>query len=396
MLLKNSLESQFLHWLYIIEGLMLTRYREIIDESDVYVDVHKAIRRSHPAPKARIQRKDLMIKDTAVKDGNLIDLEEEEGTDAEPLQHARTASFNGRTEGLSNLSSSPKTTLLMRRSSAGQDGQLIRTTVPVKANYEEMRDHLKHLGPSNPASNPKATRVTAVKIKPGHGTAGGAQAKPIGAAAEAISEFPAFTDGIDERTSLLGSQAGKDGIQALHHNYNSASNAPADSQPRKPTIVINDEGDTTEQGDQGKAIKKNTESESASSPTGTVSSVGSLPSQQSQKNVTERRRTSRGYVRSGSITENVVEAGGIRKVVLEATSSGEEGGESGAKRAGNPRTRSKTSLAAPGHVTEEDEDGEDDDAAGASHGDNASNAGSSQGHSNGKKKSRRKKRKGAK
>ena len=146
----------FIAGLSSLSSYSLTIPREIIDESDVYVDVHKAIRRAHPAPKARIQRKDILLKDAAVKDGVLVDLAESEHDQA---QRIHRASLGPRNE-TPTLSSSPRTTsLFVRRGSAGH-------TVSVKANFEDMREHLKHLGPSNPASNPKSTRVSAVKIKP--------------------------------------------------------------------------------------------------------------------------------------------------------------------------------------------------------------------------------------
>ncbi|KAI0129410.1 hypothetical protein BJ170DRAFT_616149 [Xylariales sp. AK1849] len=346
---------------------------EIIDESDVYVDVHKAIRRSHPAPKARIQRKDILNKDAAVKDGNLIDLEDAE--DGAEFQTRRPASLGGRTESAAVLSSSPKTTLLMRRSSASHDGQLMHTTVPVRANYEEMRGHLKHLGPSNPASNPKSTKVSAVKIKPGVGP----QTRTLSVATDAIPENRdnlAGTNGANERTSLLRPHIdGKDGIQALHQSYTSPASGAV-----PPKLVITSNAGETEQEDQGTQTKGDPAANDNNSPTASsTSSVGSLPSQYGNGIAgAERRRAKRGDVRSGSITENVVEAGGIRKVVLEATSSGEDGEADGSK--------------SPVPLEPMSEEGPSD--TGASGVTEPSNTEPS--HGNGKKKSRRKKRKGGK
>ncbi|KAI1498974.1 hypothetical protein F5X99DRAFT_391700 [Biscogniauxia marginata] len=273
---------------------------EIIDESDVYIDVHKAIRRSHPAPKAfRAQRKDLLVRDTAVKDGVLIDLEESE--DRHPGQLQRTTSLSARTD-TPILSSSPKTTtLMMRRSSAGQDGQLVTTTVPIKANFDEIRDHFKHLGPSNRASNPKSTRVSAVKIKPGVAPAGSNQQQTGSVATEAIAEDQA--DGINELTSLLRP---KDGIQALQQNYQGASPADLADKDGQHKITLNIEDD---QGQTDRSAQTNPNSSENSSPIGNadIDPIG------------RRKR----LVRSGSITENVVEAGGVRKVVLAANSSSE-------------------------------------------------------------------------
>ncbi|KAH9886565.1 DUF21-domain-containing protein [Xylariomycetidae sp. FL2044] len=293
---------------------------EIIDESDVYVDVHKAIRRSHPAPKARTHhRKDVMLKDAAVRDGALIDLTDDEGDGEQgKLKSERTASLTEAPV----MSASPKlATFLMRRSSAGQDGQLVRTKVPVKAHISDMRDHLKHLGPSNPASNPKGTRVSAVKIKPGTGSA-----RPGSIATDAAVDAPDGEDLeiVDERTGLLRPQAGaKDGIQALHQTYNG------------PAVPI-DHGvpaNTTTDGSNEQALSSDVTDHSKTSDDN-VSPVESV-----NRDAIGRQPR---YVRSGSITENIVEADGVRKVVLEpgsSSSSEEEVGDrgNGASSTGTPQ-----------------------------------------------------------
>ncbi|KAI1427891.1 hypothetical protein F5Y12DRAFT_125663 [Xylaria sp. FL1777] len=284
---------------------------EIIDESDVYVDVHKAIRRAHPGPHARAQRKDLMVRDMAMRDGMLVDLAEEEvdeGTDdrpSRPSQPKRNSSLNGRSEA-SILSQSPMTTtLLLRRTSADQNGKTVHTTVPVKTNLEDMRDHLKNLGPSNPASNPKSTRVSAVKIKPGPTATPSVQ--PISGLIDVISKGP--DTGVDEYTSLLRPQlTARDGVQALHHSqYGSPSSARGELQ--KPTIIATDDSQRPGKENNILRTRQSTSSEDTASPT--------------DSGETEPIVRRRGHVRSGSITENIVEAGGIRKVVLEANSSSE-------------------------------------------------------------------------
>ncbi|KAI1388002.1 DUF21-domain-containing protein [Hypoxylon trugodes] len=281
---------------------------EIIDESDVYVDVHKAIRRSHPAPKARALRKELMARDLEAKNAALIDIDEENG---HLSQSKRDRSVGSRTDA-SGLGSSPKvTTLLMRRRSAGQDGQLVQTTIPIKANLEEMRDHFKHLGPSNPASNPKSTRVAAVKIKPAATSASSTRQRSNSVTTgENGDDLIAI---VDERTSLLGPQLNaKDGIQALQQSYTEpSSNGPSD-------IVTSFEGETSDQATKGTQTKLSAVVEDDTSPT-QDSATGSV---ESIHDAIGRRR---GHVRSGSITENIVESGGIRKVILEASSSVSEG-----------------------------------------------------------------------
>ncbi|KAI1118608.1 hypothetical protein F5Y14DRAFT_399124 [Nemania sp. NC0429] len=293
---------------------------EIIDESDVYVDVHKAIRRAHPGPHVRAQWRDLMVKDLVMKDDMLSDLAEEEveGTEYPSRHSKRASSLSGSTEAPA-LSQSPKitTTLLLRKASADHNGKTVHTTVPVKTNLEDMRDHFKNLGPSNPASNPKSTRVSAVKIKPGTATTPVLQ--PMSGSIDAIAEDP---DSIaDERTGLLRPQiTAKDGVQALHHSFYGSPNAEVGRLP-KPSIAIEDDSRSFSREDNMSRTRQATSgSEDNISPT---ESGGTEP-------IVRRR----GHVRSGSITENIVEAGGIRKVVLEAnSSSGSEGDETDQNRA---------------------------------------------------------------
>ncbi|KAI5861345.1 DUF21-domain-containing protein [Durotheca rogersii] len=277
---------------------------EIIDESDVYVDVHKAIRRTHPAPKARALRKDMLISQIEAREGALIDIEEEDG---KPDQLRRTISLSSRTES-SILGTSPKVaTLLMRRRSGGQDGQLGQGPIPVKANFGDIRDHFKHLGPSNPASNPKSSRVAAVKIKPGR-----AGLSP------AVDTADSAENAADERTSLLRPLLNaKDGIQALQQSYTEPSGAAASprTSPEIAASVADGVSDHVDQSTQTGADAAGTRSHASPTRSSTTDSA------ESGRETTGRRR---GHVRSGSITENIIESGGIRKVVLEANSSSSE------------------------------------------------------------------------
>ncbi len=297
--------------LYHVPDRTLTAHREIIDESDVYVDVHKAIRRANPAPKAWIQRKEILLRDAAAKDGVLVDLIEE-GDDQ--LRRTHPASLSGRNE--TTLSSSPKTTaFFVRKGSAGQ-------TVSVKANLEDMREHLKHLGPSNPASNPKSTRVSAVKIKPGVGHAAD-QRLSESVATETVVEDP---DGdADEHTSLLRHRYGREDSP---QRYGSRTTGV-----REPT----NNGSITVEVD---AEQPKNNSTGETSPTDSIGSNLSVP------------RRQRGHARSGSITEDVIEAGGVRKVVLKLTSPGGHSYE-------RPPTANTSSCTTPNSHTrgEEEEEG---------------------------------------
>ncbi|QDS72126.1 hypothetical protein FKW77_003872 [Venturia effusa] len=147
---------------------------EIIDESDVFIDVHKAVRRLHPAPFNRVRRADkgeiLTTPDVLVPDseqeGLLEASDKDQGTGGRPSRAAsvtETPKKHVRRQSTSEMSKSPPgTTFMMRRRSSGGEPQAMRSS------NADIRQHLKHLGPSNAASRPKATRIGTVHIKPGH------------------------------------------------------------------------------------------------------------------------------------------------------------------------------------------------------------------------------------
>ncbi|KAH6610588.1 hypothetical protein Trco_000608 [Trichoderma cornu-damae] len=138
---------------------------EIVDESDVYVDVHKAIRRLTPAPRVHRKHSDVpgagvAVRKTPDNAGNNRKTAEGQVHDAGSYK-----SDSG------HLERPPKTAVFMKRQhSAGPDGRIGNNTVPVKASLDEMRQQLR-LGPANRAANPlSSTRGSVFKIKQGLGT----------------------------------------------------------------------------------------------------------------------------------------------------------------------------------------------------------------------------------
>ncbi|KAL2019908.1 hypothetical protein VTK56DRAFT_9083 [Thermocarpiscus australiensis] len=391
---------------------------EIIDESDVYIDVHKAIRRLNPAPKARLQYRQL--EDQTGKDSDRSTPRPEVGDDQIPNVH-RALQTGGTTSYASPaLSSSPKTaTLMMRRSSAGLDGQFLRAAVPVRANIEDIKHHLKHLGPSNPATNPKNTRSTTVKIKPG---SGGHSAQPRAAsiAEQAIEESQ--TEEGEETTSLLRPRmTGKDGIQALRRSYGSVSSAPtmhlAPPSPPVPALSLDDAADPADRATH--TLGDDSQLDLA------VEAFGHRSSSSGESSHSQRRQSfslqKRPSVRSGSITENVVESRGVRKVVLETTSSNDD--DEAAVAASSPEQPKRLHRSAFGlftrdtngkeqgenernteisHAEEEDEDvlsqdhGDEGGANGTPGSEQARDTPTGASGGGGKRKNRRKRRKGGK
>ncbi|KAK3902682.1 hypothetical protein C8A05DRAFT_15292 [Staphylotrichum tortipilum] len=310
---------------------------EIIDESDVYIDVHKAIRRLTPAPKARVQRR--LSEDPHAKINDLARCE----TDSPDLDIHKGTQTTGASQDSPMLSTSPKTaTLMMRRSSAGVDGHFLTTAVPVRANFDDIRQHLKHLGPSNPATNPNKTRSTTVKVKPGSGVH---TTQPLPhSIAEHATEDMAAEEG-DETTSLLKPQmTGKDGVPTPSQTYGSVSPAITVQHAPQTNGVSTLRLDQEEQADKSTQTSAHSSLLDLSSGASTVapqqpqqgspsSSPRQLPTKQQRGSSSGSSTSSiktdqtltakRPYVRSGSITENVVESRGVRKVVLQTSPSSE-------------------------------------------------------------------------
>lgn len=286
--------------------------REIIDESDVYVDVHKAIRRMTPAPRTRMPKGEVMTKsnDNAEEtEDDSVQLHDERSSSPEAIKNS---GLNDRSpaktrNGSLPISHSPKVNLLRRLSGAegvhNGDAGSLRPEAPA------LRQRFSHLGPSNLASNPRSTRINAVKIKPGGGVV---DSKPT-TEPPTIAENTT-TGGVGEGILDSAGKDAKDGVQAVHVGYGSfdgprtgkssdTSNKGVQVRPRTPT--------------RGSSIR-----ERSGSPMGTDSTVGSLPSRNSRNSPYKSKNAK--AARSGSITENIIESGGIKKVVLETTSSSDD------------------------------------------------------------------------
>jgi metal transporter CNNM len=343
---------------------------EIVDESDVFVDVHKAMRRMTPAPRFRIP------KVATTHEPDLIDIAEDNILAEEDLHEEKT------NDGLAKL----KSTVSNRRRSSATDSNAGNLRMPGRTNTADIREHLKHLGPSNLASRPKTTRYNTVKIKPGtgnstspapaNGTQRNTQPRRI---SESMSDYQS---GIGEGLLATAGKAASDGVQALQHGYGSfgsANGSPVDRklpnahkgvQARPESLDRNSDDDDRARSLQRAASRDARESRSRST-------IRSLPSN-------ERTIHSRGPARSGSITENVIDVGGVRKIVLETTSSSEsnEDGAFGAKKGANRQENKKStssSTSGPSASTTRGENGDGE-------------AGNGDGTKSSKSKRRRKKR----
>jgi metal transporter CNNM len=311
----------------------LTNTREIIDESDVYIDVHKAIRRMAPAPKARVQKGHIVEPHdpatVSAPEDQLIDISEG-GT---PLKRSSSATHGDRsTPSPAMVGASPKTTTFMRRSSGGTDG----LPITVRGTVDEMREHLKHLGPSNLASRPKTTRYNTVKIKSGHGPSRSDSRTESTMPVDPIIEEPyrdephhAAQGGEGEGLLKSAGKDASDGVQAVQQGYGSISVPKSPDSPGRFTkneIYVDGEAR-----DSNLSVNKARQSQSpVNRPLSRHDSNGSGRSSDTLGDLNgSSSRKKRGTARSGSITENIVEAGGIRKVILETNSSSDDRDENG-------------------------------------------------------------------
>jgi metal transporter CNNM len=307
---------------------------EIIDESDVFVDVHKAIRRLAPSPAYRTRLPKghtVHVERPAASghDGDLINIHEEETLS--PIGVQRVKTMDGITPKVksSDRNASPRQAgVPMRRRSSGADHK------PQRYSSDEVREHLKHLGPSNLASRPKATRSTTVKIKPGN-TAG----NPSSHAADAWNDTSprrisgsadGYQAGIGEGALHSAGKEASDAVQALQQGYGSFNGLPMKSRHRASVSkgvqadpvdlvdVDHDHSDVVDYGS-GRGREESRPGLDRGRDSKSWSTLRSLPKKENKlESPTQVRH---GPARSGSITENIIDVNGIRKVVLQTNSS---------------------------------------------------------------------------
>jgi metal transporter CNNM len=305
------------------------RLREIIDESDVFIDVHKAIRRLAPAPKSRVPKGKIITEPPQIpppRPQSDIDGPEDGATKPEPQAELIPKPSNPATE----YASPPHTTFYMRRPRAiAESGE--STPIARRAPTAEIREHLKHLGPSNLASRPRQTRYNNVKIK--RGSLSPSRSSQMNY--EVVdSHAPDSARRASESASLLGVQNGiksggktaSDAIRALRASYGTIADQPAASTVESESA---DHPDTVNKGvgtgddlldilphhlshrrSRNSRERLSIRSDHVRSPSGASDSAPTTPPY-----------ITRGPTRTGSITEQYVDSNGIRKVILETTES---------------------------------------------------------------------------
>ncbi|KAL2870443.1 putative DUF21 and CBS domain protein (Mam3) [Aspergillus lucknowensis] len=265
---------------------------EIIDESDVFVDVHKAIRRMAPAPYSRVP-KGRFVEDppTLPAQGPLVDV-----GSGSPATTGHTV-----TRRRSSIEA-PLPRFQLRRSLGDRDTDSDGIVTRL-GSTDEIREHLKHLGPSNLASRPRQTRYQNVKIKRGTSPSRSGQTdidSMVGSHAGRLSHFPAASDTTAVTSSGFNPREGAHALPTGNTNLQS----PESGLKSGPTPVsipepVHEEQDGTPR-PANSARTQSAESASLEPPSSYFH---------------------RGPARSGSITEHIVDVNGIRKVVLHTTSS---------------------------------------------------------------------------
>ena len=289
------------------------RFREIIDESDVYVDVPRAIRRHMPAPQSRVPKGAIVTEPStniADEQEDLIDLSEDQKAAHPALRRLAT---NDGPAAKANGNSNPA----MRRSSS-------IASVTQRDGPKKSKDHAHNLGPSNLASRPRTTRYNTVKIKPGGGGLSDAASKARASNFEPrrFSASTAPQGGVGEGLLNSAGLDAKDGVMAVQAGYGTMGETPPKSKGRDSAP-----GNIDELSPSRVRASENRDPTRSNEPRGRASSQSSTVG--SMRSLGSRSKSKRGVARSGSLSENVVHAGGIKKTVLETTSSSDEVGGSG-------------------------------------------------------------------
>ncbi|EIT73381.1 putative membrane protein [Aspergillus oryzae 100-8] len=280
---------------------------EIVDESDVFIDVHKAIRRMTPAPiKSRVPKGKIVEEPPSLppqKTGTLVDVDGEPQVSKPPANVRRRSSVEP-----------PLPRFQLRMPQSDRNSDSTDGLVTKRGTTDEIREHLKHLGPSNLASRPRQTRYQNVKIKrasvsPTRSAQTGMDSGHSMSGSQALHpNSTALPGGIGEGLVQPGLDA-RDGAYAVRVGYGTMTGPkPADA------------GTQTVGKDVSIPEAVHEEQDEPPRPPGSAAISVNSESSNSQK-FKPTSYQHQGPARSGSITEHVVDVNGIRKVVLHTTST---------------------------------------------------------------------------
>ncbi|RHZ44265.1 putative DUF21 and CBS domain protein (Mam3) [Aspergillus thermomutatus] len=275
---------------------------EIIDESDVFIDVHKAIRRMAPAPKSRVPKGRIVEEPPMLPPGSGGHLVETDGQSRMPSVDRRRSSVEA-----------PPPRFHMRLQTSDKNSDSTDGFLTHRGATDEIREHLKHLGPSNLASRPRQTRYQNVKIKRASGspTRSGYTDMDSGHSTSGSQTMNTTSVGLAGGIGAGLLQSGmdaRDGVHAVKLGYGTMNNRATENGTSEISIP---EAVREEQDDQPPSRTSIATSTTSSDPRNRPESRSRLGSSYLHK----------GPARSGSITEQIVDVNGIRKVILHTTSS---------------------------------------------------------------------------
>ncbi|KAB8346378.1 hypothetical protein FH972_023420 [Carpinus fangiana] len=319
---------------------------EIIDESDVFIDVHKAIRRMHPPPITRIraEKGEVITDPDGQQDGD-----EDDFYDHHHHHRSRVPQSGMRSARPSlTASESGRSVTFPKRRESGHSNHGDRL-VPVNVSKysAEMRQQLGKLGPSNAARQPKPNKIGSVTIK-APAVSSIPENKKIATQepsrsntipAPVVSPEPtAAQEGVGAGLITPGLDA-SDGVQALQQGYGTWGNVGEAQGPRdiERESVLSP----------GSRHRTNPlKSPPDPKRTNSTSTIGSMHTNIGGDRPILRNR---GAARSGSIHENFAESG---KLVLETTSSSDEENHVRAPQSAAQDDDDEGGRAAPGEVVE--------------------------------------------
>lgn len=269
--------------------------------------------------------------------------QEPETPTAEDDEQQAKPEIQGRTSRKSSLTEPRETTFMMRRGSSSSNQA--NRPMAVRSNTVDLRQQLRHLGPSNVASRPKATKYTSVKIKPGVSTIPEGGVPANGPSDDQPPNTP-LSGRLDYLSSREDSTANEAAIQNGKKDYGTtttptirieeepqiqdeirakeAENPPDDMTPAEASAFANRHSSPLppkpwktddEEHIQPEKLVVNPGMSRATSRSG--QSDTSPSDSEGEGNRPKTRRTAR----SGSITQNLIDVGGMKKMVLETTSS---------------------------------------------------------------------------
>ncbi|KAI9683200.1 MAG: hypothetical protein M1829_005991 [Trizodia sp. TS-e1964] len=283
---------------------------EIIDESDVFIDVHKAIRRMAPAPKARLPKNNQVPDTTSHPNTTIVPEVIANNPESELIAELPAGEVESRS-GLpsTDLGSNSQKRFLFRTSSNGTH------PITIRANTPEMLEHLKHLGPSNLASKPKQTRYGAVKIKRSGLNPGDPSKSQDLIIVEGLADYGSLPSMHGDSSVLAIAAAGNDspkGAKAPPRTYGTLNQGQNSPDLRHKNV----------EGAGVYVAYENSPLLGSQSVTNEASRPGSGHSKTGspQDSPNSSSTHGQGVARSGNLSENIFDAGGVRKVVLETAS----------------------------------------------------------------------------